>query len=517
MTLTARCVAVFLLVSAVGVNATQSVQNDQASQVDPSPPAQTMDLSEVIVLLQQQQKDLSEQKELLQAQAQEIVGLKQQLVVLRTPVPTAAKTADAAAPESVTDTTQTPTQVLSPEQLAVASDTSQSKTQEQKDTAAGKSVAKAQADDPTRALLEDFTGGWRLPGTDAALRIGGYVKTSVVNNFDGLEIKDRFIVGSIPVGSDGDDIEAQSSITASQSRLNFDLREPTDVGILRAFIEGDFAGEGNTFRLRHAFGQRGQILAGKTWSSFVDTEASPEEVDFEGLNGRISVRQSQVRIMPKQGERFEFQLSMEDPNPQIQNGQGVSRAPDLVASGRFQPHPLIHVKLGILGRQIRAQLDESTGNGIDKQYAWGTTVSGRVTTPMFDERDSLLFQFNAGDGIGRYVNDLSSVGNFDGIINLETGQLKLFDILAGYVSYQHWWRRGTKMRTNITFGVVEVDNPDFVAGDAYKRTLRFSSNLMWSPTPRVDLGAEYLWGNRKNENGENGSATQIQVAARYRF
>ncbi len=509
MTFATRCVAALLLASTICVNATQSKKTDPSPEVDASPPAQTMDLSEVITLLRQQQKDLFEQKELLQAQTKEIAGLKQELDILRSPTPTAAKPA--------TDTTQAPTQALTTEQLAVASDTSQPKTQEQKKTETGKSVAKAQADDPTRAMLEDFIGGWRLPGTDAALRIGGYVKASVVNSFDGLEIKDRFIVGSIPVGDDGDDIEAQSSITASQSRLNFDLREPTDVGVLRAFIEGDFAGDGDTFRLRHAFGQRGQVLAGKTWSAFVDTAASPEEVDFEGLNGRINVRQSQVRIMPNLGKKYEFQLSMEDPNPQVQNGQGVSRTPDIVASGRFQPHPRLHVKLGLLGRQIRAQVDSSAGDGIEKQYAWGATLSGRLTTPQLDERDSLLFQFNAGDGIGRYVNDLSSVGSFDGIVNPETGELKLFDILAGYVSYQHWWPGGRNMRSNFTFGVVEVDNPDFVSGDAYKRTLRFSSNLMWTPTPRIDLGAEYLWGNRKNENGKNGDATQIQLAARYRF
>jgi len=509
MTFATRCVAALLLASTICVNATQSKKTDPSPEVDASPPAQTMDLSEVITLLRQQQKDLFEQKELLQAQTEEIAGLKQELDILRSPTPTAAK--------SATDTTQAPTQAMTTEQLAVASDTSQPKTQEQKKTETGKSVAKAQADDPTRAMLEDFIGGWRLPGTDAALRIGGYVKASVVNSFDGLEIKDRFIVGSIPVGDDGDDIEAQSSITASQSRLNFDLREPTDVGVLRAFIEGDFAGDGDTFRLRHAFGQRGHVLAGKTWSAFVDTAASPEEVDFEGLNGRINVRQSQVRIMPNLGKEYEFQLSMEDPNPQVQNGQGVSRTPDIVASGRFQPHPRLHVKLGLLSRQIRAQVDSSAGGGIEKQYAWGATLSGRLTTPQLDKRDSLLFQFNAGDGIGRYVNDLSSVGSFDGIVNPETGELKLFDILAGYVSYQHWWPGGRNMRSNFTFGVVEVDNPDFVSGDAYKRTLRFSSNLMWTPTPRIDLGAEYLWGNRKNENGKNGDATQFQLAARYRF
>ena len=36
-------------------------------------------------------------------------------------------------------------------------------------------------------------------------------------------------------------------------------------------------------------------------------------------------------------------------------------------------------------------------------------------------------------------------------------------------------------------------------------------------TPCVDIGAEYLWGERKNEDGETGDATRIQLAARYRF
>ena len=134
-----------------------------------------------------------------------------------------------------------------------------------------------------------------------------------------------------------------------------------------------------------------------------------------------------------------------------------------------------------------------------------------------DERDSLLFQLNAGDGIGRYINDLASVGRYDGIFNPVTGDLKLFRIIAGYVSWQHWWGGNRSMRSNFTLGVVDVDNPKFLSGSAYKQTLRASTNLFWSPTPRIDIGAEYLWGKRKNEDGENGDATQLQLAARYRF
>jgi hypothetical protein len=301
----------------------------------------------------------------------------------------------------------------------------------------------------------------------------------------------------------------------SQSRLNFDLHEATNVGILRAFIEGDFAEENDTFRLRHAFGQWNRVLAGKTWSAFVDTDASPEEVDFEGLNGRVNVRQAQVRIMPRYGANYQFQFSMEDPNPQIQNGQGVTRMPDFVASGRFQPHERLHVKMSALARQIRGQMDSDIGSGVDKAYAWGLSLSGRFSTPTFDKRDSLLFQLNGGTGIGRYVNDLSSIGNYDGIFDPRNGDLELFDVLAGYVSWQHWWRGD--LRSNFTIGMVEVDNPKFVEDQAYKQTRRLSSNILWTPTPRINIGLEYLWGVRENEDGDDGNATQIQASAQYNF
>jgi hypothetical protein len=289
------------------------------------------------------------------------------------------------------------------------------------------------------------------------------------------------------------------------------------VGILRAFIEGDFAGSGDTFRLRHAFGQWHRVLAGKTWSAFMDTDASPEEVDFEGLNGRINVRQAQVRLMPTRGAEYGLEVSLEDPNPEIQNGEGVTRAPDVVVAGRFNPNDRLHMKLSLLGRQIRGQADPSFGVGVSKEYAWGVSASGRFVTPYFDKRDNLVFQLSHGDGIGRYVNDLSSVGNYDGIFDPVNGNLQLFDVLAGYASWQHWWGGQQSFRSNFTFGFVDINNPGFIADDAYKRTYRFSTNLLWSPTKRIDVGAEYLWGRRENQDGEQGDATQLQLMSRYRF
>jgi len=363
--------------------------------------------------------------------------------------------------------------------------------------------------------MEDFKGAWRLPGTSAALSIGGFVKTSVVYNNDALQVSDRFIVGSIPVGiSETTGDEAQSSVTADQSRLNFDLRQPTDYGIMRAFIEGDFAGSNETFRLRHAFGQWKRLVTGKTWTTFMDPDASPEEIDFEGLNGRINVRQAQFRYMPTFGEEYELQFALEDPDPQIQNGSGVTRTPDLVLAGRFHLYQRLHTKLALIAREIRGQ---STASGdAQKAFAWGASLSGSFATPRLDNRDKLLFQLNHGDGIGRYVNDLASIGEYDGIFDPVTDDLQLFNVTAGYLSWQHWWGIN-ELRSNFTFGAVEVNNPGFIGDDAYQRTLRFSSNLIWSPIPRIDVGGEYLWGQRQNEDGAEGDANQLQFAVKYRF
>jgi hypothetical protein len=474
-------------------------------------------MSDIVDVLSSQSRELAEQRRLIQAQTDQIAALKDQLDALKGGA-SLATSPDTPTPTPTQTPTQTPAPTVAPTPPAVAAarptTTAQEAKAEQK-TKTTEQVDRAQRDDPTKDELADFVGAVRLPGTRAALRIDGFVKSTVVDSLDPLETNDRFIVGSIPVGPNTEGIEEEAAITANQSRLAFDLREPTGNGILRAFIEGDFDGgdNGNQFRLRHAFGQWDRVLAGQTWTTFMDTDASPEEIDFEGLNGRLNVRQPQIRLFPQIGERYHLAVAAEDPNPQVFNGNGVTRFPDIVATGRVDWGPYLHFKVGGLYRQIRADFADSPGK-TEKKTGWGLTVSGRVDVDWFDDRDSILFQVNGGSGIGRYVNDLSSVGSFDGVFD-ENGELELIDVVSGYVSGQHWW--GRTMRSNLTFGYVKLDNPGFVGDDFYKQTLRLSGNLLWSPTPRVTLGGELLWGERENEDGESGDARQVQFSARYSF
>ena len=119
------------------------------------------------------------------------------------------------------------------------------------------SVAEIPQDPATMMGMESFPGSIRIPGTNAAIKFGGYVNVNYARSFAPLASKDRFIVGSIPVPNTNDAVQQSTSLTANQSRFNVDVREKTSVGEFRAFMEGDFVGNDvatdNTFRLRHAF------------------------------------------------------------------------------------------------------------------------------------------------------------------------------------------------------------------------------------------------------------------------
>ncbi|MBT8443806.1 MAG: porin, partial [Gammaproteobacteria bacterium] len=359
---------------------------------------------------------------------------------------------------------------------------------------------------------ESFPGSIPIAGTAAAIKIGGFVKANYIQGFDTIGSTDRFIVGSIPTDqvSSGD---ARAELTVSQSRLNFDLRDSTDIGVLRAFIEGDFAGAGDTFRLRHAFGQLKDVLAGKTWSNFVDVEASPEDVDFEGLNGRVNRRKTQFRWFPRIGQDWNLTASLEDPDPNINNGEAVSLFPDMIVSMRRDWFQRFHVKTALVLRQVegRWDVDDSVK---DDTFGWGLSFSGKTPVKKWDPRDNFLFQFNFGRGFGSYVNDLDTLGEGDAVFD-DTGSLKALPVFAGYIAFQKWWK-GT-LRSTFVGSIVSVDTYDFQPDEAYDSTQRFSGNLIWSPTSRVDVGGEVLWGRRQDKDEAKGTAWQFQLSSKYRF
>ncbi|MCU0294010.1 MAG: DcaP family trimeric outer membrane transporter, partial [Thermoanaerobaculaceae bacterium] len=177
----------------------------------------------------------------------------------------------------------------------------------------------------------NFPGSFRIPGSDAAIKIGGMVWTSLIQTMDALGSDDRFLTYSIPVeGTAEAGKGSRLSLWAGPSRFNFDVRTPTAVGQMRAFIEGDFAGDGKTFRLRHAYGQFRDLIIGHTWSTFSDPDADHWDIDLEGVNAENVQRQAQIRWRRTLREGLRLSLAIEYPTASITGGQAINQVPDLV-------------------------------------------------------------------------------------------------------------------------------------------------------------------------------------------
>ncbi len=96
-------------------------------------------------------------------------------------------------------------------------------------------------------------------------------------------------------------------------------------------------GAATTARLR-AVG--GPILAGQTWSAFVDEDNMPRTIDFESPMAFASVRQAQLRFTAKTGEHSSAAVALEDNKSNITIPTQRARQGRISVSGPDRPLPV---------------------------------------------------------------------------------------------------------------------------------------------------------------------------------
>jgi hypothetical protein len=378
---------------------------------------------------------------------------------------------------------------------------------------------------PPDTITAEFPGSIRIPGSDAAIKFGGRIRASFVLTFDPLGTDDRFLTNSIPVADTADVGEARrTNFSARTSRLNFEFRTKAGEQQVRTFIEGDFAatvGNANAFRLRHAYAQFMGVIVGQTWSTFSDPEIYPQDLDFEGISSENVIRQPQARYWWRNQKGARIAFAAETPSVSASGGVGVNLVPDLVARAIRADQKGGHIQLSAVLRQIRVQPASFPGR-VDSDIGWGASASGVVVIPRDGLKDRIAFQANGGYGIARYINDLQSLGGSDAVVNPADGTSQPLPVFGWYVDYEHEWShwskwRALRLRSCVLWSVVGVDNLDYQPDDAYRTTSRIAGNVIVSPTPRIDMGLEYIHGRRENKDGRHASANQIQIVTIFNF
>ena len=102
-------------------------------------------------------------------------------------------------------------------------------------------------------------------------------------------------------GEFGEDHRTFSGVR--QSRFGVRTSTPTSLGELKTIFEFELFGTGvdsgqTTFRLRHAWGEVGQVGAGQYWSPFTDPDTFPNSLEYWGPTGLAWYRNVQVRWTP---------------------------------------------------------------------------------------------------------------------------------------------------------------------------------------------------------------------------
>jgi DcaP outer membrane protein len=369
----------------------------------------------------------------------------------------------------------------------------------------------------------EFPGSIRVPGTDAAFKVGGQARMSLVHTLAPLGVDDRFITSSIPVDQETAGDASRTNYSASPSRLNLDLRSPSRLGDVRTFLEWDFAGTGNAARLRHAFIQAKRWTIGQTWSTFSDPEAEPIGIDFEGLNAISLFRQPQIRFTQPFRGNLSAAFAIENPAPDLTDAQGVNATPDFVARLRWEPpkgvpgpHLLgrtAHVQAAILVRTLRGELTDQPDTTLSTG-GFGANISG-VLVPRWDTDDRFKFAVNSGWGIGRYITDLGTLGGQDAVYDPVDNSLRSLPAYSAYLGYERAWK--PTFTSAFTYGLVRVSNLDIQPADALRETQRATLNLTWAPIQQFEVVVEFLTGRRVNKDGDKGASSQIQGGWTFRF
>lgn len=356
--------------------------------------------------------------------------------------------------------------------------------------------------------------------------IGGYVKGTVSMDFNGaINNAADFTTSAIQINPNpGNDKLLQ--INANQTTLFYNLvsvsENKTKFG---AYVNMNFSGENYTPQIQDAYISYGGLLIGRTTSLFTDAAAIPPTIDSEGPNGLTYKTNNVINYRSQWGKkkRFSTGIGLEMPTTDftVSKNQRITNQyiPDIPSYIQYSwgKNNNSHVRLSSIIRNVNYRNNLQEKNNIISTYA--CQLSGLVT---FKEKLVFYYQLSYGTGITTYIQDVSGLkldflpNNIIDKQNKEAGKLDYVNSMSYYAGLQYNFNPRTFM--SCTFSQVDIDVPDnYKDSDLYKEGYYLSTNFFWYAKPNVQMGAEYLYGKRIDQNDKWGQANRLQVMLQYNF
>jgi len=181
-------------------------------------------------------------------------------------------------------------------------------------------------------------------------------------------------------------------------------------------------------------------------------------------------------------------------------------APDFVVRYRYE-RERGHLQFGSLYRVLgfRNLIDE------EKAFGWGLNFSAGV---LVGKRDNVLLSATYGEGIARYLNNLSDL-DLDFDLENDGKGIRALPVIGAFGAYQHYWT--DQLRSTVTFGYDRVQNTAPQPFDAFSKSYYTSGNLILRPLKDYNftVGAEFLYGWQVLKANSQGRANRVQVSLQY--
>ena len=312
-----------------------------------------------------------------------------------------------------------------------------------------------------------------------------------------------------------DNVSDKLVATSKVTRLGLDFNTPVGDSKLGGKVEVDFAGTSDNLRIRHAYLTFNDWLFGQTTSSFASVHA-PEMIDFStniGGSG-ASARVPQVRYSQKLAPATQLFVSAEEGNSKATKDGDLSyRLPVLTAKvtqGFAEGKGLASARALVEHYKSDAANDDKTG--------WGAALGAnyQVAEPLKVSADVAYMKGNSNHLYGSN-SAYSVVGN-----SIEQNEAVAVQVGATY-------NFSPKLRSTLAYGALFADDGTDYAraaavavtaatnADANEKVQQAWINFIYSPVKPVDLGIEYINGERETFAGEKFSDDRVGFMARYSF
>ena len=174
-----------------------------------------------------------------------------------------------------------------------------------------------------------------------------------------------------------------------------------------------------------------------------------------------------------------------------------------------------HVQVAGILRQIKwDDLNDDQFDLSGDATGWGVNVSTNVKVGRHVIRASVVY----GEGVQNYMNDAPADVGIESNAGDPVAPVKGVALpVLGLVAFlDHSWNE--RFTSSVGYSMVDIDNSELQAPDAYKRGHYAVGNVLYTPVPGFMTGVELQWGRRENfSDGFSSDGVRVQFSAKYNF